>query len=49
MRYQGSSKHGLKSNYLRLSWLFSISVAMLMVLVFFHRSPFTHADGAVKR
>jgi hypothetical protein len=45
MRYQGSSQHGLKSNYLSLLWLFSISVAMLMVLVFFHRSPFTHAAG----
>src|SRR4051812_49029107 len=45
MHYQGSSQCGLKSHYFRLSLLFSISVTMLMVLVFFAPSPFTHAAG----
>lgn len=45
MRYQGSSQCGLNSNYFRLSLLFFISVTMLMVLVFFAPSPFTHAAG----
>jgi hypothetical protein len=43
MRYQGSSQCGSKSNYLRLSLLFSLSVTLL--IVFFHESLFTNAAG----
>ncbi len=43
MHYQGSSQCGSKSNYLRLSLLFSLSATLLMV--FFHESLFTNAAG----
>jgi hypothetical protein len=43
MRYQGSSQCGLKSNYLRLSLLFSLGITLL--IVFFQEPLFTNAAG----
>lgn len=43
MRYQGSSQCALKSNYLRFSFLFSLTVTLL--IVFFHQSLLTNAAG----